>query len=566
MDETDQAQALVEARRELQDQSAKLEATTEIMKSVVATVVGAPAKPLKKAAPVPQALSDVDMHGMTATSRNSVIWSDDIWGTGYNAAMMKPGLGFEMLREMARRCEVIQAIVLTRQNQVVRYCRPKREWGDMGFEIIHRDPKHKTTDKDRKVMGEITEWISNCGDGGPKAINERGYLGRVRFKQFVRKIVDDRLVLDAVAFEKNRRRNGKLYELLALDAATIRRTNPDRYQVQLERTPSNERVYFVQMVSGVVRAEYNVDDIAYGIGNPRTDIGSCGYGRSELEAMIGLVTGILFGLQFNMSAFSNNSIPKGVLSLIGNYDSETLEDFRRRWAAQVMGIGNAHRLPIFAMDDGKGFQWTAMHSNSRDMEYHQWLTFLIAAACAVYQMHPSELGFPEYSGGQKSMIDSEPFKTKVDFSTSKGLAPLMQWLADEINHHVIEQTWPDFRLAWSGINLEEEEKKLQLRKTKIDAALATVNEQRAEMDLPAFDEWGDVPAHPILFQAWMQLNASQDQGEPEGEAPEQGGVPSWFGGVPQEQQEVVKAVAAAQLGRKRRRRAITIAFGEDDDE
>lgn len=72
-----------------------------------------------------------------------------------------------------------------------------------------------------------------------------------------------------------------------------------------------------------------------------TDIWQNGYGRSELESLIEIITYILNGVQYNGNFFKNGSNPKGFIKMNGPNTNQTqLNDFKQKWRQMLTGVDN----------------------------------------------------------------------------------------------------------------------------------------------------------------------------------------------------------------------------------
>ncbi|NYW24460.1 hypothetical protein, partial [Escherichia coli] len=98
----------------------------------------------------------------------------------------------------------------------------------------------------------------------------------------------------------------------AVDGATIRLCSENGYK-------GDDSIYALQVVNGRICTAYTYDDLIYEPRNPRTDVESCGYGLSETELLIRVVTGFLNALTYNIKGFDANSLPRGIIHLSGNY-------------------------------------------------------------------------------------------------------------------------------------------------------------------------------------------------------------------------------------------------------
>jgi hypothetical protein len=432
-------------------------------------------------------------------------------------------LSFELLRAMSYKCKPVRAIVQTRKNQISNFCRPVRNKSEMGFKISMKSTQGKPNDSILRRMKEVEFFLSNCGFPARTANMDR----RDNFETFVRKLVEDRLVLDATTFERTYDRRGLLAEVIAVDGATIRRViNKEAYQMGRQdlanqtmfTSPFNqfsmksklnvehiEDVKYVQIIKGNVVAEFSERELVYGIANPRTDINALGYGMSELEVMVDTVTAHLFAEQYNRAFFTQGSIPPGVLSLIGNYDQEMLEAFKRQWMMQVSGVQNAWKLPVIAMTEGDGFKYTPFNQSSRDMEYHLWITYLIAVACSLYQIDPEEIGFQGYRPQAGGALFQQSGEYRIEQSKDRGLRPLMIFMQNLINKEIVELIYPDLMFEWANFDEKTEAEKIDIHTKELQAGLKTVNMIRAEDDEEEINEsWANAPANPALLQVYMK--------------------------------------------------------------
>ena len=454
-------------------------------------------------------------------------------------------MGFWTLREMARVTPPVAAIVRTRQNQVARFARLPRYEGDIGFRIGLRDPEAKPTGADKRQMRLLEDAILACGLGpDPDGLRRDG------FGAWVRKVVNDSLVLDAVAVELRGDRRGGLYDWWAIDAGSIRLTVPT-YQAQQGiknvggygitgqgyggvSAEAKEAIRYAQLIQGTVHAEFSAQDMAYWIRNPRTDLDANGYGYSELEVLVEVVTGFLNALLYNGRYFTHSSIPEGVLSVVGNYTQENLDDFRRHWNAMVSGVTNAWRVPILASKDGKGINWTSMKSSNRDMMFHEWMDFLLTIACAVYQIDREELGFGAKGAGEAGGLADGNNNGTLAHSMSKGLWPLMTLIESGINEDILPRlpNSEGFIFHWTGIDPDQEDQKIARLEKLLTAGILTPNEARALRDMKAIPEealWGDAPIQSSAYQAWamgMQAKLQAESGGSEEAAPGDEAPPS----------------------------------------
>ena len=96
-------------------------------------------------------------------------------------------------------------------------------------------------------------------------------------------------------------------------------------------------------------------------------------------------------MQYNGNFFKQGSQPKGFINVKNqNIDGGTLNEFRQEWKQTMSTVYNSHKIPVI---QGIDLEWIDLQQTNRDMEFTEWIKFLMVLVCAVYRMDPSELGF-----------------------------------------------------------------------------------------------------------------------------------------------------------------------------
>lgn len=421
---------------------------------------------------------------------------------------------WQILRRMALSCKPIAAIIKVRQNQIASFTQVPRRPGELGFRVTTLNPKEVPTESKKKRIKEMQDFLLRTGYPITEKEKVAGDERTDNFDTFIRKLVNDTLVLDATVAERQFKRNGSLHAVWAVDGASIKFRAPEYHYDSITNKPIPETVektngypakYVQELINGQRVAVYNTQELIYEVMNPRTDIDVGGYGLAPLEILMETVTAILFGEQYNQKYFTQNSVPQGVLNISGKYTQENLEAFKRQWVAQVAGVGNAWRVPIMAIDEKGGqVDFKSFKQSNKDMEYQLWIEYLIQLACAVFCIDPSEVGFLIKGSGGAPMVENSG-SVKIDFSKDKGLRPLMKFYAHIINEHIIEPIYDDLYFEWIGADAMQEDKKIDMISKKIQSGLTTVNEARAVEDMPEIKEdWANAPANATLAQIYIR--------------------------------------------------------------
>lgn len=446
---------------------------------------------------------------------------------------------YSTLRRMSQ-IPAIAAIINTRLNQVARFAKRPRYSGDIGFRITTKDPDQKLEGARAKKARQIEEFFLKTGW-------EKNRVRKDNFDTFLRKIVRDSLTLDVVTFEKVASLKGELFEVWAMDGSTIELVlnNPtgegNDYELPVYKPATRSglknigEIAYVQKINGVVTAEYTEDELAFAIRNPRTDIEFTDFGMSELETLMEIVTGIVNGVRYNTSYFSHSHLPQGVMELVGKYKDAHLQAFQRHWKNLTQGAPGKWSVPVMAMEEGQGFKFTPFKNSNRDMEFNEFLEFLFNVACAVYQIDPNEVGFKSWTSGSSGMSQSDNTAEKMDQSKDKGFIPLMSFLSNTFNSEIVDLIDEDLVFEWVGLDEEDEDRKMEQVKTRLDAGLSTVAEERKSLDLDEIlgDDgkpapWTLAPANAQLIQVFMagQAQPGADPNDPNADPNAEGQDPN----------------------------------------
>lgn len=455
------------------------------------------------------------------------------YSLGYKDRMYS--LSYDVMRRVTKQLSIIGAILATRCNQVASFSAPYRNTRSLGFEIRHKHAARLTTKGEREMIRELEEFVSRCGAKEP---NPHNLNPRDNFDTFLRKFVRDSMSLDQACAEIVFDRRGLPYEFIAVDAATIRIAaketpmGPDQTwkhrppviddsrfaqnnfpfpykMMKLYESDKKKRPDYIQVVNGQIHNTYNRDELIFGVRNPRTDIYMQGYGYSEIEQLITIITAHLNAEEYNRKIFTSGSSPKGILSLKGdNLTNDQLEVFKREWRANMEGVQNAFRTPIIQTEQGVDF--IQLSQSNQEMEYGKWMEYLIRVTAALWLVDPEELNFSLSTGGSQTPLFESNNEYKLKASKDKGLKPLLRFIAKLINDSIISKIDDNFVFDFIGLDELSVQEQHELRKDQV-TTYKTLNEVRRAEDLPDIED-GDVILNPTYLQA-KQIRATAEQQE-----------------------------------------------------
>ena len=443
------------------------------------------------------------------------VWIDDLQININGDWFERPGqFSFEAMRSMVEQTPVLNAVIMTRQRQVSRFCRAQKGGKGPGFKIVSKEEAENVDDNEKQTIKLLESFVTNCGwESRPR---QRMRLKRDNFSNFMAKLVRDSLTMDSMAIETEWKRDKSLGldGMYAVDGATIRLCAEEGYQ-------GEDEIFALQVVQGQIRSAYTYDDLIYVPRNPRSDVIAGGYGLAETELLIRVVTGFLNAFSYNTKYFDSNAIPKGVLNLYGNYTDEDINAFKRYWNGMVKGVNNAWTLPVMVSKDAESAAKFENFGNEvSELMFGKWMTFLASIICAIYGIAPDEINFESFTTGTSSLSGSDT-EEKLTFSKDKGLRPLLSYLEGTMSEYVIGEFSDKYEFQFTG--LDEEDDKTIFERQKLSW---TVNELRAlDGKEEADGKWGDAPLNPSLVGVWQQeaMPQQEDYGQP-GQGGEQPGA------------------------------------------
>jgi HK97 family phage portal protein len=394
----------------------------------------------------------------------------------------------------------------------------------------------------KKKKREIEEFIKNCGEIENKPFDAKKW----NFDTYLRAIVYDSLSLDQMATEFIPKDEPELLDegsitlsyFRPVDASTIRyasstlstalsapvigewsinsqydilkpeeqyqRVQEDGGKIEVDQELLDKGAYkYVQVVRGQVQRAFTEDQLALGIRNPITNITFNGYGLSEIEVMLNLITSHMQTEHYNISYFRNGFSAKGILHIKENLNRAKLEDLRINWNHMISGNKNSFQTPILSgMEE---VNWIPLTQNHSEMEFNLWINYLIKMICSTFQIDPLEIGFGiKDAGGSGGGLSGDNSSQKLQNSRDKGFLPLMSFLASYINSNIMTKLDKEFVFEWTGLEetdskkiIEAEEKEVKYKKT--------INEIRTESGLKPVP-FGDIILDSNYVSLWSQFS------------------------------------------------------------
>lgn len=437
---------------------------------------------------------------------------NDISGNGRGFKDSKGVLSFSVLRRMGD-IHIVKSIVSTRVEQIMNFMDFSEDEQKEGFTIrkkksLFSTGDEKLTNEDKKKISKIVDFLEK-GGWTDKWDNVDS------LQEFVSKIMSDSLTLDQLAFEMVRNRMWELQKFRAVDASLIRfldsvdprqREGFEQYRFK-GHLPRYCMVWEEMILHNPITKEpilYYPWELGFGIRNKTSDVRRNGYGVSELETLVNIITWILWGFSYNANFFSQGSQPKGFINIKNsNISNSTLQEFRQAWTQTMAGVYNSHRTPVI---NGIDLEWVDLQKlSNRDMEFNEWIKFLIIMTCSVYRIDPSELGFNFKESQQIFGQDGQ--RERLKHSREKGLKPLLIFLQGVITKYIVSELDENYEFAFTGIEVEDEEAQVKLDSEKLSSGMVSMQDIFKKYNGRDFDPEKDI----ILNQVYQGMKQAEEQ-------------------------------------------------------
>lgn len=392
---------------------------------------------------------------------------------------------------------------------------------------LERKAREKLNQKFEKARKDVEDYVKHCG----KLDNRPFETLKWNFESALRAMTRDTLTYDVHATEKVPDRAGRPHHWFPMDGGTVKRASRDlrRYKdaaqnfmnldilypeqtkeaeqrtkvIELDQTLLDKDAYkWVQVIRGRVERAYTADELAVGIRNANTDIYNNGYGISELELLINMVTGHLNAEYYNQAYFTQGFSAKGILHIKAALNRRKIESVRTQWQHMLKGARNSFQTPIFA--GVEEVSWIPLTQNHNDIGFEGWMRYLVTMIGAIYQIDPTEMGIHfKAEGGGGGLSSKEDTKEKTENSKDRGLYPLLAHFEQFVTDEIIKPFDSRFALVFTGRSGENQVQSLNRQKEEIRFK-KTVNEIRAEDGLPPLPGMDDVILDP-QYMAWYNL-------------------------------------------------------------
>lgn len=403
------------------------------------------------------------------------------------------------LRRVAKKAWIINICIKNVQDRIRPFLKPSTNRNFRGF-VIHKvgEDVISAAGKTSKERTAIEKFLMNCGTDKDS--------DRDDFQSYCIKLIRDVLEIDEGATEIAYTKGGKPYAFFAVDGATIEKVLPG------QNNPYN--IKYVQLINNIPQAFFPEGTMIFDCLNPRSDVRFSFYGYSPVEQAIDLITASINTLIYNAGFFTENKLPRGMLLLDGNASQETVEEMEDYLTDIMSGSpSNQWRVPIVPAGSGNGennsIKWVQLGGTNKEMEYQNWLDFLMSSIVALFGSSIDELGLHSQKSQPVFEHNSAP---EIEASKSLVLGNILGYLQKHINK-ILEIVYPGYEFEFVGYERDDPKQMVDLAKAELES-YKTLNEVRKEKGLkPLEGKWADeCPANPQFTQMYQAASAQEGGG------------------------------------------------------
>lgn len=310
------------------------------------------------------------------------------------------GVQYSDLRNIADKSTLVRLCIETRKDQLSRF-----KWG---FKLKGKD-KNKARDS-------RCDELENFFAFPDKELN---------FDEWIRKITEDLLVVDAPCIYPVLTNVNKPYAFEVIDGTTIKKIIDDT-----GRTPSDDNsVAFQQYLKGFPAVDYNRNELVF---KPRNIRSNKLYGFSPVEQILTTINIHLRKEINQLSYFTDGNVPNLLIKVPENYTPDQLAKYAKYWEEMNNGV-NKHQAKFLP----GGFEPYDVKPVELKNELDEWVARQI---CFAFSISPSAL----VKDNNRATA-----QTSAKNSQEEGLYPLLEWFRNFINLLVVKYfEYQDIEFFW----------------------------------------------------------------------------------------------------------------------
>ncbi len=360
-------------------------------------------------------------------------------------------IGFHELRSLADACDLVRLAIETRKDQISR----------LAWNIKVRDTGKSAKSK-KPVEDPRTAALEAFFRSPDKELDWATWL---------RKLVEDVLVIDAPTLYRRKDKSGKPYAFNVMNGALIKRVIDEN-----GLTPAPPSPAYQQVLHGLPAVDYTTEKLLYLPRNPRPHRL---YGCSPVEQIVMTVNIALRRSISQLSYYTEGNIPEALISCPTDWRPAQIREMQEIFDDMLRGDLAARSGAKF-VPGGLNVQFTKDALLKDDFD--EWLARIV---CFAFSIAPTPF--------IKSARSGEAQKSSHDAALEEGLAPLQMWVKNMMDRLLAEDFQsPDLEFTWFDDTAADPLVLMQINTGYVAAGLKSRNEVRGEIGMdpmPNGDEY-----------------------------------------------------------------------------
>ena len=344
-------------------------------------------------------------------------------------------VSFAQLRGLADGYDLLRLVIETRKDQIESF-----DW-----EIVPADAKAAPGAQKAEIKA-ATDFLQRP---------DKEHM----WPQWLRMLLEEMFVLDAMCVYPRATRGGQLYGLEIVDGSTIKRVLDDTGRTPLPPDPA-----YQQILKGIPAGDYTSETLVYMMRNPRI---SRIYGYGPVEQIITTVNIALRRQMTQLAAYTEGNIPEAIAQVPAAWTAKQIMDFQTWWDSALEGNLSAKRRMVF-VPNLDGIKFTKEQVLKDEMD--EWLARIV---CFCFSVSPSAL---------IKMVNRASGEQMADTAKEEGLMPLLRFLEAFFTQLVQRNLgFPGLRFAWKIVNRVAPEQQAEIHGIYVDKQVLTPDEVREDL-------------------------------------------------------------------------------------
>lgn len=357
---------------------------------------------------------------------------------GYNTRIRPKddsAVTYAELRALADNLDVLRLVIETRKDQVESF-----EWN-----VVAKKGKNVSEAEIDKIKAKLYNPTDEYD-----------------WNSWIRMILEDLFVIDAVSIMPRKTRGGDLYSLDIIDGSTIKRVITED-----GRTPMPPDPAYQQILKGVPATNYTTEELIYTVRNPRSHKL---YGYSPVEQIIMTINIALRRQLTQLQYYTEGNIPEALVGVPDTWNPDQVRQFQLYFDSIMQGnTATRSRLKFLPLDVNK------IHETKdpalKDV-FDEWLARVV---CYAFSVPPSAF---------VAQMNRATAETAQDAALQEGLAPILGYIKRLVDRIIIKHfKRNDVEFQWVHKSAIKPLEQANIDKIYIEAGVKDVNEVRLSLGL-----------------------------------------------------------------------------------